>query len=215
MQIYKAKFLMTLAVDGRTAPVYLLKNRGSSQTNTKNPLYLGGVPDDFDTSVLKTQGTQLLLSFYLITINTSIHLTSFLILMSQTCIYISEYSTDPFMLKPIENNNILKFFLFQSALLVVFVRFDSVQRVLASASEWCCRRCKSSEMLANRLVLSTDLYFIYDHCHNHALFCSFSQTCDVSSFILLCVAYRISQHYIHFIYIVDRIDSPIACCSLS
>lgn len=55
IQIYKTKNLMTMTVDGKSA-MKVIKKADSTETNTKDPLYLGGVPDGYRTRGLDTRG---------------------------------------------------------------------------------------------------------------------------------------------------------------
>lgn len=53
---------MTMTVDGKSV-MKVIKKSSSAETNTKDPLYLGGVPEGYVTRGLDTRGSSLLL-FY-------------------------------------------------------------------------------------------------------------------------------------------------------
>ncbi|VDM17240.1 unnamed protein product, partial [Wuchereria bancrofti] len=53
IQLYKTKNLMTLTVDGRSS-LNIMKKGRKTDTNTKDPLYLGGVPKGTRTRGLET-----------------------------------------------------------------------------------------------------------------------------------------------------------------
>lgn len=54
-QIYKTKNLLTISADG-ASKYFVIKQQRSTDTNTKDPLYLGGLPDDYQHHSLETRG---------------------------------------------------------------------------------------------------------------------------------------------------------------
>uniref|UniRef100_A0A914WZ73 Uncharacterized protein n=1 Tax=Plectus sambesii TaxID=2011161 RepID=A0A914WZ73_9BILA len=54
IKIYKTKNLMTMTVDGKSG-MKVIKKADSTETNTKDPLYLGGVPEGYLTRGLETR----------------------------------------------------------------------------------------------------------------------------------------------------------------
>lgn len=62
-QIYKTKNLLTLSVDG-VAKFFVIKQVKATETNTKDPLYLGGIPPDYSNRGLETNGLIIIIFYF-------------------------------------------------------------------------------------------------------------------------------------------------------